>query len=277
MAQISITLIDPPAWNSRMEKTGAALKREEEKIDELSKSFTAEGQLTPVELEQKDDGRFELVFGSRRLRAARKLGWESIEANVKPMSSAGQRILRNIIENEQRENLTSYEQARAYSQLRDLGLKNNEIGAKLGKSPQHVSNLYTQYANLSDPIKKEWASNNPVATFDNLRALANKEQYPTEEKQVRAWDDLCAVAAKHAAEGGKIGKRGKGKGNGGSNGSFHVVKANMELALDLLSPRKVAEEKIGGTKGWTNQLIQWLIGQRKTPPDGIAFPVKEEK
>lgn len=279
MSKVLLALIDPPAWNSRTTKTGAALKREDEKIAELSESLKSEGQLQPIEVED-NGGRYELVIGSRRVRAAKMLQWTDLEANIRPSSSAGARIVRNVVENEQRENLTTYEQARAYAQLRDIGLKNAEIGTKLSKSQQHVSNLANAYERLPEPILAEWQKQHSVATFDNLRELSNTDVYKTPEAQVRAWDNKVAEAAKLAAAGQKPGKRGKGKkeGNkGGGSMSYGMVKKNVDLAIDLLTPRGVAADKIGGTKQWASQLVHWLIGQRKTPPDGIEFPAKPEK
>jgi ParB/RepB/Spo0J family partition protein len=277
---VPLNLIDDPAWNSRIVKTGTAAKKEEEKITELARSLESEGQLTPVELEAKDNGRFELVFGSRRRRAANILKWAEIKATVRPASNASERIVRNIVENEQRENLTTYEQARAYSQLRDLGLKNQDIAAKLGKSQSHVSNLSSAFKNLPDPIKVEWQAGHPVATFDNLRTLANKEEFKTPEAQVRKWDDMVNESAEREASGEKAGKRGKGKKNKEkSSASFSLVQANLKAALDLLGSRKNADVKIGGTYKWGHEFASWLIGARKSPPDDLkaAFLAIAEK
>lgn len=272
---ISLALIDMPAWNSRMAKSGAALRKEEETIAELAESMAAEGQESPVEVEPKEGGRFELVFGTRRYRAATLNKWPEIAAVVREPSNPLVRMRRNIVENLQRVNLTPFEEARAYAEMRKTD-KNAQIAAQCGRSVSHISNLAGAYERLPEPILVAWAANHPVATFDNVTALANPKNYKTSDDQVKAWDELVRQEAARAAQGEKTGKRGKAKGKGGS-ASYSVVKANVDAAIDFLSPKKTAHEAIGGTKKWANDLVQWLIGQRKNPPEGIVIPVKGDK
>lgn len=276
--KIALALIDPPAWNSRIVKTGAALRLEQSKIEDLAHSLESEGQLTPIEVEEKENGRYELVFGSRRVRAATALKWTEINATVRPQSSASERILRNIIENEQRENLTTFEQARSYKQLRELGLSNPDISTKLGKSATHISNLYGQITKLPEPILKEWESQNPVASFANLTALASDKDYPKAEDKVRAWDVLVSEASARAASGGgKAGKRGKGKK--GSNGAsaakpYNAIRAHVDAIINQFGGRSKADEKVNATHKWVYDLVMWTVGVRKTPPEGVELPQK---
>jgi ParB/RepB/Spo0J family partition protein len=267
---IAVSLIDPPEWNSRTEKTGVAAKADAEELEKLAASLKEKGQLQPIEVELKPDGRYLLIFGSRRWNATKLNNGETIIAIVREPSNLNERIIRNIEENERRRNLTTFEQARAFAQLRNIGMTNDDIAGKMHVSKSHVSNQIATFTRLPDPILKEWSKDHPAATFDFLKEVS---QLDTDEKKVRAWDDRVSEMATAAANGTKAGKRGKGKGKGNSGTvGYSVVKANVDLAIDFLSPRRVADEKIGGNKKWAYQFMLWLIGQRSTLPEGIIPP-----
>lgn len=165
---IAITKIRPPIWNSRLINTPEALN-----IDQLAASLSSEGQMNAVNVEgPDDDGMYDLVAGSRRIRAAILLGWTEVRATVDAPTEVAHRIVKNVVENLQRKDLTLYEQARACSKLRDEKLKLKEIAEKTGLSEQYVSNLTTMYKTLPTIVLKAWEAGESAATFDYLRELA---------------------------------------------------------------------------------------------------------
>lgn len=84
---------------------------DEDSLQELADSMRDVGQLQPIGVIGRDDGTFEVVFGARRTRAARILGWSHIEGSlVKPMGEHDA-AAKKLIENVQRENLTPIEEA----------------------------------------------------------------------------------------------------------------------------------------------------------------------
>jgi ParB/RepB/Spo0J family partition protein len=273
--EILVESIDPPAFNSRMEKTGAALRREEEGIEELAESIRARGQQTPITVEiNPTSGRYEIVFGSRRFRAVKKNGAAYVKAIVRPHTSEGERIIDNGVENEQRENLTTYEQARLYARCRDLGMKNAEIATKMGKSQSHISNLIGYYSKLPDAVRKEWAASHPVATFDNLRDLSDGEKYKDDAAKVKRWDDLVRDSKAREEKGEKAGKRGKAKGNGGSVKAYNLDQKRMNIAFDSFTKKRWGES-LNWTKKEAYQFCEFLIGHRANPPTGVVMIVEE--
>jgi len=164
---IPLSAIRPPEWNSRI-----ALPKLDESVTGLAMSMASEGQLNAINVEGPDDsGMFDLVAGSRRCLAAVTLGWTEIRANVEPSTDSPTRIIKNIIENQQRKDLSLYEQARACSKLRDEKLSLKEIAEKTGISPGYVSNLVNMFNKLPTLVLKAWEDKQEPATFDFLRDL----------------------------------------------------------------------------------------------------------
>lgn len=101
-------------------------------LSELMHSMKKDGQLQPVGVRQMPDGRYDAVFGNRRIMAAKKLGWSSIDANViLGISDDKERDILNLIENLKRQNTTVAEDGRMFQILKDHGLNETEIAARL--------------------------------------------------------------------------------------------------------------------------------------------------
>lgn len=81
--------------------------------------------------------RYEVVFGARRLRAARLLGWETIRAVVVDMDEISAAEAR-ALENNQRSDLHPLEQAADFARLAELGRTTEQIAGALGRSVEYV-------------------------------------------------------------------------------------------------------------------------------------------
>lgn len=124
---------------------------DEEKIDELCQTIRTHGILQPIVVRIQDNS-IELIAGERRLRAAQKLGWETIPAIVREFNDS-QAASIALIENLQREGLTSIEEAYAYQQLIDVhDLTQESLAQRLGKSQSTIANKI-RLLSLSDEIK----------------------------------------------------------------------------------------------------------------------------
>lgn len=111
----------------------------EEAIEALATSIKEHGVLQPIVV-TKEDGKYKIVAGERRWRAARLAGLDKIPAIVRTLDSQN-RLELSIIENAQREDLNAIELATAYAKLQSqFNLTAEEIGAKVGKSEQTISN-----------------------------------------------------------------------------------------------------------------------------------------
>ncbi len=130
--QIAIDHIIANTYQPRSEFDQAAL-------DELTASVIAHGVLQPVMVRPRGGGRFELIAGERRFRAARLAGLSRIPAVVRTMTDE-ESLTVALIENIQREDLNAMEAARGYKQLLDqFGLTQVELARQLGKSQSTVA------------------------------------------------------------------------------------------------------------------------------------------
>jgi ParB family transcriptional regulator, chromosome partitioning protein len=114
---------------------------EEESLMGLAESIRARGVLQPVLVRPLVDGRYELIAGERRWRAARMAQLETLPALVRRHDDAASLEIA-LIENMAREDLNPVEQARACVALvEELGLTREEVGLRVGRSRVTVSNL----------------------------------------------------------------------------------------------------------------------------------------
>jgi ParB family chromosome partitioning protein len=114
---------------------------DEESLVALAGSIRAQGVLQPVLVRPLPNGRYELVAGERRWRAARLAELGSIPAIVRRHDNAASLEVA-LIENMAREDLNPVEEARACAALiEELGLTREEVGLRVGRSRVAVSNL----------------------------------------------------------------------------------------------------------------------------------------
>jgi len=112
---------------------------DEEGIAELARTIHTHGIIQPIVVRRKN-GKFELIAGERRWRAAKSLGWTSVPVIVRDMNDA-QTASAALIENLQREGLTPIEEAVAYQQLLVLhGLTQESLAQRLGKGQSTIAN-----------------------------------------------------------------------------------------------------------------------------------------
>ena len=134
LSSIPISSIEPLPGQPRKRFDEAAL-------EELAASIATRGVIQPIIVTAKGDGRFQLVAGERRWRAAQKARLHEIPALVRELDEREVMALA-LIENIQREDLNPVEEARAYHRLSDEeGLTQAEIAQMVEKSRSHVANL----------------------------------------------------------------------------------------------------------------------------------------
>lgn len=111
-----------------------------DELENLAQSIRENGILQPITVRKREDKKYELVSGERRLRAARLVGMvkiPSIVINIDDKSSA----MFSIIENLQRQSLNFFEEAEAIEKLvGEYAMSREEVAQKLGLAPSTVSN-----------------------------------------------------------------------------------------------------------------------------------------
>jgi ParB family chromosome partitioning protein len=134
LRELSVELIAP---NPRQPRR----RFDEDSLQALAGSLGEHGVLQPVLVRPSAGGRFELVAGERRWRAARIAGLRSIPAIVRARADA-QALEAALVENMAREDLNPIEEARACAALvEELSLTREEVGRRVGRSRVAVSNL----------------------------------------------------------------------------------------------------------------------------------------
>jgi ParB family chromosome partitioning protein len=113
---------------------------DEAALADLAASIGEIGVLQPVLVRPVGDGRYQLVAGERRWRAARRAGLAAVPAVVQTTDELGS-VERALVENLHRQDLTPLEEAAAYQQLLDdFHLTHEQIATRVGKSRSAVSN-----------------------------------------------------------------------------------------------------------------------------------------
>ena len=111
----------------------------EEKLNELKESIEKNGLLQPIVVKKAVKGYY-IIAGERRFRAFELLGKKTIPAIIKEMSDEEMMIFA-VLENLQREDLSSLEEAESYKNLMDkMDLTQEELAKKLGKSRPYIAN-----------------------------------------------------------------------------------------------------------------------------------------
>jgi ParB family chromosome partitioning protein len=134
LREIPAELIDP---NPNQPRGGF----DEQALLALADSIRARGVLQPVLVRPVPGGRYELIAGERRWRAARMAELESVPAMVRYHDDAASLEVA-LIENMAREDLNAVDEARGCAALvEELGLSREEVGLRVGRSRVAVSNL----------------------------------------------------------------------------------------------------------------------------------------
>jgi len=178
----------------------------EEAMAELVASIKEIGILQPPVVRQTSPGRYELVMGERRFRAAKLVGLRSIPVIIR--QTPDNELLREaLIENIHRSQLNPLEEAAAYTQLlQDFNCTHDELAQKLGRSRPLISNTI-RLLNLPASVQSRVASG--VISAGHARALlglSNETQIDQLAKRivaeglsVRAVEEIIAATSPKAA------------------------------------------------------------------------------
>lgn len=143
-------------------------------IEELAESIKEHGFYGHLWARQKGR-KLEIVYGERRLRAAKLAGLETLPVEIRELSDQ-QMLEIAITENVQRENLSPVEEAKAYQQLKnELSYTVRAIAQKIGKSVGYVSSLLSllRYPEIQAAVEEH---NIPVRTAEELAKIKDDDE-----------------------------------------------------------------------------------------------------
>jgi ParB family chromosome partitioning protein len=111
-------------------------------LEELAESIRTQGVVQPIVVTPgRSDGKFTIIAGERRWRAARRAGLQEVPVVVRELESDQQLLEMALVENLQRSDLNPVEEGEAYRSLRDsFGLSQEEIARQVGKARSTISN-----------------------------------------------------------------------------------------------------------------------------------------
>ena len=171
-------------------------------LDELIASIKEIGILQPPVVRQTTPGKYELIMGERRFRAAKAAGLKTIPVIIR--QTPDNELLREaLIENIHRSQLNALEEAAAYSQLlTDFNCTHDELAQKLGRSRPLISNTI-RLMNLPTSVQQKLASG--VLSAGHARALLGLSDVGAIEKlaarivteglSVRATEEIISSGA----------------------------------------------------------------------------------
>ena len=216
----------------------------EEAMAELVASIKEIGILQPPVVRQTSPGRYELIMGERRFRAAKLAGLRSIPVIIR--QTPDNELLREaIIENIHRSQLNPLEEAAAYTQLlQDFKCTHDELAQKLGRSRPLISNTM-RLLNLPASVQSRVASG--IISAGHARALLGLEneaeidrlakRIVAEGLSVRAVEEIIAATSPKAASKTK-------KKSGGTSPEVNEIAERLGDHLDTR-----VKIKGGKTKG----------------------------
>lgn len=126
---------------------------DEDALNELAASIKVSGVLQPIILRKSSVKGYEIIAGERRFRASKLAGKDSIPAIVRELNEEVMMQVA-ILENLQREDLTSLEEAEAYNMMMDkLSMTQEMVAERLGKSRSYIAN-HLRLLSLPEEVKK---------------------------------------------------------------------------------------------------------------------------
>lgn len=145
LLELDIDLIEPSPTQPRSHFN-------ENRLEELAQSIKANGIVQPL-LVRRNDGRYQLVAGERRWRAAQKAGLQKVPAVVRDIPDDKMLELA-LIENIQRQELNAIEEALAYKRLIEtLGLTQETVAQRVGRDRSFITN-YLRLLRLPEEVQQ---------------------------------------------------------------------------------------------------------------------------
>ncbi len=145
-AELGVELLQPGKYQPRSHMNEAALR-------ELADSIKAQGVMQPILVRPVGGGRYEIIAGERRWRAARLAGLSAVPVLVRAVADSAALVMA-LVENIQREDLNPLEQANGIQRLvTEFGITHDRAAGMVGRSRSAVTNLL-RLLTLTAPVRE---------------------------------------------------------------------------------------------------------------------------
>lgn len=146
LATLAVDALEPGRFQPRT-------RMDQDALAELAESIRSQGVMQPILVRPLTEGRYEIVAGERRWRAARMAGLASVPALVREVPD-GHALAIGLIENIQREDLNPLEQATGMKRLIDeFGMTHAQAAEALGRSRTGITNTL-RLLELAAPVQE---------------------------------------------------------------------------------------------------------------------------
>jgi ParB family chromosome partitioning protein len=244
--EIDINLISPNPKQPRTVFDEAALK-------ELMVSIKEIGILQPPVVREVSGGRYELIMGERRYRAAKAVGLKTIPVIIR--QTPDNELLREaLIENIHRSQLNPLEEGAAYAQLlSDFNCTHEELATKLGRSRPHLSNTM-RLLTLPQAVQKRVALG--IISAGHARALLGLTDAAEIEKLANriVAENLSVRSVEEIIATGGSGKKTAKRKSRSGNPELNEIAEELGDYLDT-------RVKIEGSAGKGKIVIEYSGGQ----------------
>jgi ParB family chromosome partitioning protein len=181
-------------------------RMDEGSLYELAESIRSQGIMQPVLVRPLTGGRYEIIAGERRFRAASLAGLDELPVLVKDVPDETAAVMA-LIENIQRENLNPLEEAQGLQRLtKEFGLTHDDAAKAVGRSRSAASNLL-RLLNLAEPVQQmlmagdiDMGHARALLALDKARQITHASEIVARKLSVREAERLVARAAAGARQ-----------------------------------------------------------------------------
>lgn len=223
----------------------------EERLNELARTIHIHGLIQPIVIREYAPNEYEIIAGERRFRAMMLLEWTEVPAIVQEMTDTETASVA-LIENLQREELTSIEEAKAYQGLIELNSITQEaLAQRIGKSQSFVANKL-RLLKLSTPVQQALLTQE-ISERHGRSLLALDEEAQAEVLQMIITESLTVketeeivkklVAEKNGPVPAKKKKRKKGISKD-VRLALNTIKKSITMVTDTGIDMKTEEEDL---------------------------------
>ena len=203
---------------------------DEDLLTELALSIKEVGLLQPPVVRSIGNGKYQLIMGERRFRAAKLAGLKSIPVIIR-QTSDDQLLREALIENIHRSQLNPLEEGAAYQQLlNDFSYTHDELATKLSKSRPAITNTM-RLLNLPPTVQRKVAAG--VISAGHARALLSL----TDEKEIENLANRIVAEGLTVRAVEEIVATGGAKVKSGGIRSGKIVAPKLKQISDALSDR----------------------------------------
>jgi len=201
---------------------------DEDQLTELALSIKEVGLLQPPVVRSIGNGKYQLIMGERRFRAAKLAGLKSIPVIIR-QTSDDQLLREALIENIHRSQLNPLEEGAAYQQLlNDFSYTHDELAVKLSKSRPAITNTM-RLLNLPPSVQRKVAAG--VISAGHARTLLSL----TDEKEIENLANRIVAEGLTVRAVEEIVATGAAKVRGGSVRSGKIIAPKLKEISDQLS------------------------------------------